>query len=130
MKTQCCIVGGGPAADAGLPAGRGRCRGSCREARVNFLPDFRGEHGSSPRDDGDAVSSACSTIFLKLPQPQIHTFAGYFGTRGCRWWTLASCRCRRPFIAMMPQWDCPRFHRRARQGLAALQLLMHAEAKA
>ena len=130
MKTQCCIVGGGPAGMMlGFLLARAGVDVIVLEKHGDFLRDFR----------GDTVHPSTMTVmhelglldeFLKLPHHKIHTFAGYFGTKRVAMVDLSHLPVPAPFIAMMPQWDFLDFIAARGKALPHFKLLMHAETKA
>ena len=130
MKTQCCIVGGGPAGMMlGFLLARAGVEAVVLEKHGDFLRDFR----------GDTVHPSTLTVmdelgllddFLKLPHHKVHKFAGYFGAKRVEMVDLSHLPVRAPFIAMMPQWDFLDFIAAQAKKLPRFKLLMHAEAKA
>jgi 2-polyprenyl-6-methoxyphenol hydroxylase-like FAD-dependent oxidoreductase len=130
MKTQCCIVGGGPAGMMlGFLLARAGVEAVVLEKHGDFLRDFR----------GDTVHPSTMTVmqelglldeFLKLPHHKIHKFAGYFGSKRVEMVDLSHLPVPAPFIAMMPQWDFLAFVAAHAKALPRFTLLMHAEAKA
>ncbi len=130
MKTQCCIVGGGPAGMMlGFLLARAGVEVIVLEKHGDFLRDFR----------GDTVHPSTMTVmhelgflddFLKLPHHKIDKFAGYFGTKRVQMVDLSHLPVPAPFIAMMPQWDFLDFIAARGKALPRFKLLMHAEAKA
>ena len=130
MKTQCCIVGGGPAGMMlGFLLARAGVEAIVLEKHGDFLRDFR----------GDTVHPSTMTVmhelgllddFLKLPHHKIDKFAGYFGTRRVQMVDLSHLPVPAPFIAMMPQWDFLDFIAARGKALPRFKLLMHSEAKA
>src|SRR5476651_1285693 len=130
MKTQCCIVGRGPAGMMlGFLLARAGVEAVVLEKHGDFLRDFR----------GDTVHPSTMTVmqelglldeFLKLPHHKIHKFAGYFGNKRVEMVDLSHLPVPAPFIAMMPQWDFLAFVAAHAKALPRFTLLMHAEAKA
>jgi 2-polyprenyl-6-methoxyphenol hydroxylase-like FAD-dependent oxidoreductase len=130
MKTQCCIVGGGPAGMMlGFLLARAGVDVIVLEKHGDFLRDFR----------GDTVHPSTMTVmhelgflgdFLKLPHHKIDKFAGYFGTKRVQMIDLSHLPVPAPFIAMMPQWDFLDFIAARGKVLPRFKLLMHAEATA
>ena len=130
MKTQCCIVGGGP---AGLMLGFLLARAGVDvvvlEKHADFLRDFRGDtvHPSTMMvmDELGLLDD-----FLKLPHHKIATFAGYFGSQRVQIADMTHLPGRTPYIAMMPQWDFLNFIAAHAKQYPGFKLLVHAEAKA
>ncbi|MEI6201115.1 MAG: FAD-dependent monooxygenase, partial [Enhydrobacter sp.] len=130
MKTQCCIVGGGPAGMMlGFLLARAGVEAVVLEKHGDFLRDFR----------GDTVHPSTMTVmhelgllddFLKLPHHKIDKFAGYFGTKRVQMVDLSHLPVPAPFIAMMPQWDFLDFVAAHGKAVPRFKLLMHAEATA
>jgi 2-polyprenyl-6-methoxyphenol hydroxylase-like FAD-dependent oxidoreductase len=129
LKTQACIVGGGP---AGLMMGFLLARAGVDvvvlEKHADFLRDFR----------GDTVHPSTMTVmdelglldeFLKLPHHKISTMAGYFGSRRMQIADLSHLPVKTPYIAMMPQWDFLDFIAAHARKYPGFKLVVRAEAK-
>ncbi len=129
MKTQCCIVGGGPAGMMlGFLLARAGVEVIVLEKHGDFLRDFR----------GDTVHPSTMTVmdelglldeFLKLPHHTISRFAGQFGKTRVQIADLTHLPVPAPFIAMMPQWDFLDFLAAHGKAYPGFTLLMHAEAQ-
>jgi 2-polyprenyl-6-methoxyphenol hydroxylase-like FAD-dependent oxidoreductase len=129
IRTQCCIVGGGPAGMMlGFLLARAGVKVVVLEKHGDFLRDFR----------GDTVHPSTLTVmhelgllkeFLKLPHHKIAQFTGYFGDTPVRIADLRHLDVPAPFIAMMPQWDFLDFLAQHGKAFAGFTLLMHAEAE-
>jgi 2-polyprenyl-6-methoxyphenol hydroxylase-like FAD-dependent oxidoreductase len=128
MKTQCCIVGGGPAGMMlGFLLARAGVAVTVLEKHGDFLRDFRGDtvHPSTLNvmDELGLLDE-----FLKLPHHKLSRFAGQFGETRVQIADMSHLPVRARYIAMMPQWDFLDFlaaHGRPYRGFT---LLMHAEA--
>ena len=128
-RTQCCIVGGGPAGMMlGFLLARSGVKVVVLEKHADFLRDFR----------GDTVHPSTLTVmhelglleeFLRLPHHKISRFAGYFGDRRVEIADLTHLPAPAPYIAMMPQWDFLDFLARHGKAYAGFTLLMNAEAR-
>jgi len=129
IRTQCCIVGGGPAGMMlGFLLARAGVKVVVLEKHGDFLRDFR----------GDTVHPSTLTVmhelglldeFLKLPHHRIARFTGYFGDTPVQIADLTHLPVPAPFIAMMPQWDFLDFLASHGKAFAGFTLLMHAEAE-
>jgi len=129
MKTQCCIVGGGPAGMMlGFLLARAGVKVVVLEKHGDFLRDFR----------GDTVHPSTLTVmhelglldeFLKLPHHKISRFAGYFGDQRIEIADLTHLPVPAPYIAMMPQWDFLAFVAGHGKAYPSFTLRMHAEAQ-
>jgi 2-polyprenyl-6-methoxyphenol hydroxylase-like FAD-dependent oxidoreductase len=128
IRTQCCIVGGGPAGMMlGFLLARSGVKVVVLEKHGDFLRDFR----------GDTVHPSTLTVmhelglleeFLQLPHHKISRFAGYFGDERIEIADLTHLPVPAPYIAMMPQWDFLDFLARHGKAFAGFTLRMHAEA--
>jgi 2-polyprenyl-6-methoxyphenol hydroxylase-like FAD-dependent oxidoreductase len=128
MKTQCCIVGGGPAGMMlGFLLARGGVGVVVLEKQGDFLRDFRGDtiHPSTLE-----VMNEIGLLddFLKLPHHKIDRFVAQFAERKLAVADLTHLPVRCPYIAMMPQWDFLAFLAAHGKALPGFTLLMRAEA--
>ena len=129
MKTQCCIVGGGPAGMMlGFLLARAGVKVMVLEGHGDFLRDFRGDtvHPSTLNviDELGLLDE-----FLKLPHQEVSRFAAQYGGVPVRIADFSHLPVRAKFIAMMPQWDFLDFlaaHAKAFSGFTVLMLsLIH-----
>jgi len=105
VKTQCIIVGGGPAGMMlGVLLARAGVSVLVLEKHGDFLRDFR----------GDTVHPSTMEVlhelgwlndFLKLPHQKAQEIAAYFGDARIKVADLRFLPTVSKFIAMMPQWD-------------------------
>jgi 2-polyprenyl-6-methoxyphenol hydroxylase-like FAD-dependent oxidoreductase len=129
LRTQCCIVGGGPAGTMlGLLLARAGVKVVVLEKHGDFLRDFRGDtiHPSTLEVMGEI---GLLDDFLKLPHHRLSRFAAQFGERRVAIADLSHLPVRCPYIAMMPQWDFLDFLAAHGKDLPGFSLLMHAEAR-
>src|SRR5471032_235887 len=129
MKTQCCIVGGGPAGMMlGFLLARGGVSVVILEKHGDFLRDFRGDtvHPSTLNvmDELGLLDD-----FLKLPHHKLSHFTGQFGDTSVAIADMSHLPVRCRFIAMMPQWDFLDFLAARGKRYPGFRLLMHADAK-
>jgi len=128
MKTQCCIVGGGPAGMMlGFLLARAGVEVVVLEKHGDFLRDFR----------GDTVHPSTMTVmdelglldeFLELPHHRIENFTGQFGEESVPIADLTHLKVPAAFIAMMPQWNFLDFLASHGRKYPGFTLLMHSEA--
>ncbi|SFM12584.1 FAD-dependent oxidoreductase [Methylobacterium pseudosasicola] len=105
LKTQLCIVGGGPAGMmAGLLFARAGIAVTVLEKHADFLRDFRGDtiHPST-LDLMDELGLA--ERFRALPQRRVETFSGVVNGRSYRVADFSRLPTRNRFLSFMPQWD-------------------------
>lgn len=129
LRTQCCIVGGGPAGMMlGFLLARAGVKVVVLEKHGDFLRDFRGDtiHPSTLEVVGEI---GLLDDFLKLPHHKLSRFAGQFGDRRVEIADLSHLPVRCPYIAMMPQWDFLDFLAAHGKGLPGFSLLMRGEAR-
>lgn len=128
MKTQCCIVGGGPAGMMlGFLLARAGVKVEVLEKHADFLRDFRGDtiHPSTLRfmDQLGLLDE-----FLKLPHEKAKHLYGQVGDET---FTVADFTHLPPpanFLAVMPQWDLLNFLARQGARYPTFSLRMRAEA--
>jgi 2-polyprenyl-6-methoxyphenol hydroxylase-like FAD-dependent oxidoreductase len=128
MKTDCCIVGGGP---AGLMLGYLLARAGVQvvvvEKHADFHRDFRGDtvHPSTLQvlDELGLLDD-----FLKIPHSKLREFHGTVGPRLMRAADFRHVPGRSKFIAIMPQWDFLNFIAERARRLPGFRLEMNAEA--
>ncbi len=130
MKTQACIVGGGPAGMMlGFLLARAGVQVVVLEKHGDFLRDFRGDtvHPSTLNvmDELGLLDE-----FLKLPHHKLSRFAGQFGDTKVGIADLSHLPARCRYIAMMPQWDFLDFLSAQGRKYPGFTLLMHADASA
>jgi len=128
MKTQCCIVGGGPAGMMlGFLLARAGVQAVVLEKHGDFLRDFRGDtvHPSTLNvmDELGLLDE-----FLKLPHKKIERFSAQFGTERVMVADFTHLPGRGRFIAMMPQWDFLNFIAVRGKQYSAFSARMRAEA--
>jgi 2-polyprenyl-6-methoxyphenol hydroxylase-like FAD-dependent oxidoreductase len=128
VKTDCCIVGGGP---AGLMLGYLLARAGVEvlviEKYADFHRDFRGDtvHPSTLQvlDELGLLDD-----FLKLPHAELGEFHGMVGPRLMRAADFRHVPGRCKYIAIMPQWDFLNFLAERARRLPGFRLEMNTEA--
>ena len=104
-RTQCCIVGGGPAGMMlGLLLARAGVETVVLEKHADFLRDFRGDtvHPSTLRaiDELGLLDE-----FLRRPHQRLQVLGGWFGDERVQLGDFRGLPERYNFIAFMPQWE-------------------------
>jgi 2-polyprenyl-6-methoxyphenol hydroxylase-like FAD-dependent oxidoreductase len=105
MRTQCCIVGGGPAGMmTGLLMAREGVNVVVLEKHADFLRDFRGDtiHPSTLE-----LMHELGVLeeFLKLPHQKVRELGGQIGTEFVTLADFSHLPAHCKFIALIPQWD-------------------------
>ncbi|MCB4801184.1 2-polyprenyl-6-methoxyphenol hydroxylase-like FAD-dependent oxidoreductase [Methylobacterium brachiatum] len=128
LKTQLCIVGGGPAGMmAGLLFARAGIAVTVLEKHADFLRDFRGDtiHPST-LDLMDELGLA--ERFRALPQRRVETFSGVVNDRSYRVADFSRLPTRNRFLSFMPQWDFLDFLAGEASGYPGFRLIRRTEA--
>src|SRR5215472_5662427 len=128
LRTQCCIVGGGPAGMMlGFLLARAGVRVVVLEKHADFLRDFR----------GDTVHPSTLELihelglldqFLKLPHRTVDRLSLQIGSQVVRMIDLTHLPTQCKFIALMPQWDFLNFLAAHGRRYRQFDLRMRAEA--
>lgn len=127
-RTQCCIVGGGPAGMMlGLLLARAGVRVVVLEKHRDFLRDFRGDT-IHPSTTNVMDELGLLDAFLKLPHHKIVKFGAQFGEERVTVADFSHLPVRCGYIAMMPQWDFLDFIADQGRRYPTFSLLMRAEA--
>ena len=127
MKTQCCIVGGGPAGMMlGFLLARAGVEVIVLEKHGDFLRDFRGDtiHPST-LEILDQVGLA--ERFLKLPHSEVSTIVGRTSGGQRISFSLSRLPTRFPFIAFVPQWDFLEFMTKEAAAFPGFHLVRNAD---
>jgi 2-polyprenyl-6-methoxyphenol hydroxylase-like FAD-dependent oxidoreductase len=105
VRTQCCIVGGGPAGVmAGFLLARAGVKVEVLEKHGDFFRDFRGDtvHPSSLEVLGEL---GILDEFLQRPHQELSRIRAHIGDAEVNIADFTHLPTRRKFIAFMPQWD-------------------------
>lgn len=105
LKTQCCIVGGGPAGMMlGLLLARAGVRVTVLEKHADFLRDFRGDtiHPSTLELMHEL---GLLETFLQRPHQRAERLSGFVGGTEIPFADFTHLPTRCGYVAFMPQWD-------------------------
>jgi len=128
VKTQCCIVGGGPAGMMlGFLLARAGVEVIVLEKHKDFLRDFRGDT-IHPSTLNVMDELGLLDAFLKLPHQPVVRFSAQFGDQRVQVADFSHLPVRCGFIAMMPQWDFLDFLAKQGRRYPNFTVLMSAEA--
>lgn len=128
MKTNCCIVGGGPAGMMlGLLLARNGVDVTVLEKHNDFFRDFRGDtiHPSTLQIMHDL---GILDQFLKLPHQNTTQLRGYVEDFQVTIADFSKLNVVCPYIAFMPQWDFLNFLAAQAKQYPNFKLLMQTEA--
>jgi 2-polyprenyl-6-methoxyphenol hydroxylase-like FAD-dependent oxidoreductase len=128
LRTQCCIVGGGPAGIVlGYLLARAGIGVTVVEKHADFLRDFR----------GDTVHPSTMTVldelgllddFLARPHSELRTLGGKVGGAYVPLADFSHIPAKTKFIAIMPQWDFLNFLSERARAFPGFTLLMRTAA--
>ena len=128
LRTQCCIVGGGPAGMmAGVLLARAGVRVVVLEKHRDFLRDFRGDtvHPSTLQVMHDL---GLLDAFLQRPHQALRTLSGEVGGVAVHLADFSHLPTAAQFLVLMPQWDFLDFLSSAGRRYPEFELRMQAEA--
>lgn len=128
MKTECCIVGGGPAGIMlGYMLARAGIETTVLEKYPDFFRDFRGDT-IHPSTMEVLYELGLLDEFLKLPHNKMHRMMGEIGGQRVTMADFSHLNVRCPFIAFIPQWDFLNFIVEKAKSFPTFHLLMQTEA--
>jgi 2-polyprenyl-6-methoxyphenol hydroxylase-like FAD-dependent oxidoreductase len=129
LRTQCCIVGGGPAGMmAAMLFARTGVRTVLLEKHGDFLRDFRGDtiHPSTLDVMGEL---GLLESFLERPHQEVTTLSGNLGDTLVKVADFTHLPTRCKFLAFMPQWDFLNFLVEEAKRYSTFDLRMRARAE-
>ncbi|MCE5294686.1 MAG: FAD-dependent oxidoreductase [Chlamydiales bacterium] len=128
MKTECCIVGGGPAGIMlGYMLARAGIETTVLEKYPDFFRDFRGDT-IHPSTMEVLYELGLLDEFLTLPHNKMHRMMGEIGGQRVTMADFSHLNVRCPFIAFIPQWDFLNFIVEKAKSFPTFHLLMQTEA--